>query len=123
MTHDLSKFSDDLVSGFVRLCEFYANKRKGITKENINYKELIKYIETHRKIEKHHPHNKKYLSNLDICEMCCDLVAMSQEFNEKDYTEYFKTKLINEIPLLKKYKDICIYILELLQNLIEVKND
>ena len=66
---------------------------------------------------------KKYLSNLDICEMCCDLVAISQEFNEKDYTEYFKTKLINEIPLLKKYKDICIYILELLQNLMEVKND
>ena len=55
MTHDLSKFSDDLVSGFVRLCEFYANKRKGITKENINYKELIKYIETHRKNRKTSP--------------------------------------------------------------------
>lgn len=117
MCHDLSKFSNDLFYGFVRLSELQrANKGKFDT--SLKYEDFIPFIQRHREIERHHPHTKSELNPLDICEMCCDLVAISQEFNEDDYTQYFKEKLIKEAPILEKYKDECLSVLVLLQNVV-----
>ena len=57
------------------------------------------------------------MSLVDLCEMFCDLSAMSQEFDEKDYTKYFKEVLTKEVPMLEKYRFECIKILKLLQQL------
>lgn len=117
MQHDLSKFDKDLVEGYVLTNEYFRNKRLKKSVEHINLKSLKEYWNIHERLERHHPEYKTEMSNLDLCEMCCDLYAMSQELKEEDHLAYFKNKLCKDVPLVKKYSKECIDILELLHGL------
>lgn len=121
MQHDLSKFNEELVEGFIK-CDIFHRANKSKTKTDITWKDIFPYIEKHRKIEEHHAHNKTEMSNLDLCEMCCDLYAMTQEFKEDDHLAYFKNKLCKDVPMIKKYSKECIEILELLYTLDNIGN-
>jgi len=104
MQHDLSKFNKDLIKGYILTNEYFRNKRLGKDTSHINIEILKPYWDKHEKLEKHHPEFKKEMSNLDVCEMCCDLAAMSQELKEANYTNYFFKVLLKKIPMLEKYK-------------------
>lgn len=117
LDHDLTKFRPSIVEDYVATNEYFRNKKLGLSVEHIDYKKLQKAWKIHEMENGHHPEYKKEMSDIDLCEMCCDISAMSQEFNEKDYTKYFTEKLIKDVPMLEKYEKDCIKILKLLQEL------
>jgi hypothetical protein len=116
LNHDASKFSEELLQDYILTNEYFKNKRLGLDTSHIDIEKLKETWSKHQKIEKHHPHFKDSMDMLDLYEMCCDLAAMSIEFKEKDYTKYFKEKLLKDVPMLKNYEKIIIETLLLLQN-------
>ena len=117
LKHDLSKFSKNSINAYIIAGEYYYNINRNLPTDHLNM-EYVKTIKNRHYIkEKHHPHNKIKMSNLDICEMCCDLSAIAWEFNEKNYTKYYLEKHIKDFPILEKYNDNILFILKLLEKL------
>lgn len=125
MYHDLDKFSDDLIHDYLKITEYYKNKREGLPNKNINEEALYNCCETHSNSSlhhlKYHIKNNSNPSNIDICEMCCDWAANSDRRNEKDYTKYFLEVLVNENEFCKNRKDDFLKILNLLME--KTKNE
>ncbi len=117
MHHDLSKFSDSFAEGYIYLTKYYFNRDSNIKNDNIDINSLRPIREMHHIKERHHPHNKKAMSNLDLCEMCCDLAAMAWEKNEINFTNYYLNIQEKKFPLLKKYNKKIIFLLKFLEKL------
>lgn len=120
LLHDNTKFSKELVDGFVLINEFYRNKRLGLSNEDIEFSKLDHYFDAHRKLEKHHPDKDTEMDDVSLCEMCCDLVAMAQELNEEDFTQYYREVQIKNYPMLKQYDREILETLNLLQEITRV---
>jgi len=116
LKHDLSKFSKNLINGYIDLTEYYYNKDNNISNNHINIDKIRNVADIHCNKEKHHPNNKIKMSNIDLCEMCSDLAAMSFEKNEDNYTDYFLNKQIKNFKFLEKYKNKILNILLILEN-------
>lgn len=101
--------------------EFFYNKRNGLSNEHIN-QELIKeatkkhYESNSHHIEYHVKHNTT-MSNLNICEMCCDMAALCQELGFDDYTKHFRENLVPKFDFLRNNQDLFLNILNLLKRL------
>ena len=117
LKHDLSKFSKKLIKTYVESSNYYYNKEKGFSCENIDFNNIQKIKNIHYSKEKHHPHSKQNMSKIDICEMCCDLSAVAWENKEKDYTKYYINIQRVKFPILLKYDKEIIKILKLLEKL------
>ncbi|HSQ97364.1 MAG TPA: DUF5662 family protein [Rickettsiales bacterium] len=117
LKHDFSKFSSELIEGYLVVDEYYKCKRNNLSTEHIDMEKFQYAIDRHVEIELHHPNKKEFMSPLDICEMCSDIVAIAQEYKEKDYTEYYLTKQKKIFPLLNKYNNEILHILKLLEKL------
>lgn len=80
--HDLSKFSEDEKMGYVWMTDHFANK----TQYSEKTKKMVDDAWDHHK--SNNPHHPEFhqeiskMSNVDIAEMVCDVVAMSQEFGD-----------------------------------------
>lgn len=105
MQHDLDKFSDNLVSGYLRIEEYKYNERNGIPNKKISKDELYKCSNEHYKTQRHHSVfyilNNSEFSNLDICEKCCDCMAVSERENS-DPIQYFQEKVFPTNEIVKK---------------------
>lgn len=56
-------------------------------------------------------------TNIDLCEMCCDMDASAQRAGETDNAKYFKDVLLKEFPVLEIHKDKILSIFKLLKSL------
>jgi hypothetical protein len=89
MKHDLSKFSNEQYLPYLNFSWQIKHKLP------INKKEFNLAWKDHYEKENHHPigFSKDWKFNKSILiEICCDLQAMSQEFNEGNCRNYFETK-------------------------------
>lgn len=105
---------------FCKNCFLWKNSvgnRSNIKNDDIDINSLRPITEMHHIKERHHPHNKKAMSNLDLCEMCCDLAAMAWEKNEINFTNYYLNIQEKKFPLLKKYNKKIIFLLKFLEKL------
>ena len=116
LKHDCSKFSRELINGYIIRTEYYYNKENNLPIDNIDIDEANRIAQIHYRKERHHSNYKTKMSHLDICEMCCDIAAISWEKNEKDYTEYFLNTKIKNFTILEQYKDDIVKILLMIQN-------
>ena len=117
INHDATKFSGHLVDGRIIVNNFNRNKKLKLSNEHINIEDVNEAIRIHEDLETHHPKIKRKPTRIDMCEMCCDLVALSQENNEKDYTKYFKEFPLKGHKKLRRNKDNILKILEILKEL------
>jgi len=115
--HDSTKFSNKLVDGYVLIDEYYRNQRLGLSNNHIEKEKFNEFTEIHCELETHHPHKQTEMKDICLCEMCCDLVAMAQEFNEEDYTKYYTEVQLKRYPILEQYNDKILETLKLLQEL------
>lgn len=118
MYHDLTKFQEKFVHGFVAIAQFYENKKDGISNEGVDEKHLYDCSNLHYHSEAHHLafHLDKGTlpSNVNICEMCCDWCANANRNGEKDYTKYFREEVIKQHEFYTKHEKEFLVILNLL---------
>ncbi len=115
--HDTTKFSNQLVEGYVLITEFYRNERLGLPNDHIDREKLKEFSKIHCELETHHPHEQKTMGNVCLCEMCCDIVAMAQEKGEEDFTKYYKEVQLKNYPILEQYNEEILGTLTLLETL------
>lgn len=122
MLHDLDKFSDELVNGYYNLKKYHLkNAIKKVDRNDIlNNNDIytccnIHYMNNRHHIEYHEKNNEEF-SNLDICELCCDMHAKSKDHGA-DSIEYFNKYILPNSRLIQKHKDNIIHIFELLDEL------
>ena len=121
--HDSDKFFPDILKGQMAVQEFFYNKRRGLPNDYIDQNEMkaaqLKHYEKNpHHIEYHLKHNT-VMSNIDICEMCCDMAAMCQELWFDNYTKHFRENLVPKFDFLKEKQEIFLNILNLLKRLNE----
>lgn len=97
--HDRSKFSHRQFLPYVELTEFY-HQRKVLGNKDYFYptSTLVDQIDTavadHYLQENHHPERAQgqafKMPYTELVEVCCDLQAMAQEFNEGSCRGYFE---------------------------------
>ncbi|NLE04687.1 MAG: hypothetical protein GX638_07800 [Crenarchaeota archaeon] len=122
MQHDVDKFSDDLAEGFIEIEKNYKNRKTNPELYQENEKKLrpirVKHWENNPHHAIYHLKNNTTFSNLDVCELCCDLDAVSQIMDD-DPKEYYLNKQFKEHPEL--YKDQNENILKVFDLLKELK--
>ena len=119
MQHDLDKFEKHNANQYKRIEEYYSNKREGIDNSYIDLDKLYDCSKKHYKTQRHHTQyhdiNGEEYSNVDICEICCDIVAVSIRNKDNSYGKnYCINTLFPQNPKLNKRKDNILKILELL---------
>lgn len=118
MQHDLDKFSDNAGPGYIRIEEYKYNEKNGIPNKKIDKEDLYKCSNEHYKTQRHHDTfhilNETEFTDLDICEICCDLTAVSERENT-DTIQYVKEKLFPTKQIFNKRMDDVLKILDLLK--------
>lgn len=99
MKHDQSKFGKVQFEPYVELTEFY-HQQKVLKNKSYEYpsrkiKDAVDIaVKDHYFQENHHPERMKGLAQkmpfVELVEVCCDLQAMAQEFNEGSCSKYFE---------------------------------
>ena len=117
MYHDLSKFSRNFIKAYIDSSRYYYNVAHGLSCEDINIEKIKSIKNIHYLRERHHPHFKKKMTNLDICEMCSDLAAVAWENKERNYTDYYVNIHMVNFPMLDRYNNTILKILKLLEDL------
>lgn len=102
LNHDRSKFSRKQFGAYIELNDYYRIKRS--TNPNHQYpsedikKAVSVAVSDHYEQENHHAEsnafNADYMSCFDLIEVCCDLQAMAQEFNEGSCRGFWEEKWI-----------------------------
>ena len=119
MQHDLDKFQTNKADGYVKLEEYLDNKRNNINNNYIDKSTLYNCSNMHYNTQRHHTQyhdiNNEEYSNIDICEICCDIFAESIIKNEGDCGKgYCLNTLFPNNPKLNKQKDNIFKIFDLL---------
>ena len=119
MQHDLDKFDKYNADRYKKIEEYYSNKRNGIDNSYIDLTTLYDCSKEHYKTQRHHTQyhdiNNEEYSNIDICEMCCDIFAVSIRNNDRDYGKsYCINNLFSQNPKLNERRDDILKILKLL---------
>ena len=121
MQHDLDKFSANSAPDYVRIEEYKYNQRNGIPNIEIDKDELYRCSNEHYKTQQHHDlfHeiNNTEFSDLDVCEVCCDLMAVSERENG-DIIKFLEEKKFPTSKVFNKRRDD---ILKIINLLIELK--
>jgi peptidase E len=119
MCHDLDKFYDHMAGNFCQIEEYHSNKRNNISNDHIDESKLYDCCNAHYSTQ---PHHSKYhidnnldYSNIDICEMCCDIFAQSVRNGDIDGgKKYCVENIFNVDVLFKKHSDKILSLLDML---------
>lgn len=126
MQHDLDKFSDSAAPRYLRIEEYKYNEKNGIPNIEIDKEELYRCSNEHYETQSHHDifHriNNTEFSDLDICEICCDLIAVSERDNT-DIIKHLEEKIFPTKEIFNKRKNDILKILNLLMELKYKKDD
>lgn len=118
MFHDVDKLQPNLIGAYIEASKYHYNK-----KNNINYSiditEHNRIADIHYNTQRHHFYKNEIQSpsDIDICEMCCDITAVSIEKQEKDNTYYYKNYMLKEYNKLTKYNNKILLVFNLLWKL------
>lgn len=110
MNHDRSKFSRKQFGAYIELSEYYRIKKSENPKHRYPNKEIEDAVNIavtdHYEQENHHAesnaYNASYMSCFDLIEVCCDLQAMAQEFNEGSCRKFFNEKWLPKYSVSEK---------------------
>ncbi|MDR1499042.1 MAG: DUF5662 family protein [Rickettsiales bacterium] len=112
--HDLDKVRPDLVNTYVEINKYHYNKKNDI-ENDVDMTTFEPIIEKHYLSQRHHFYRNDFEPNdIDVCEMCCDIDALSTTQKEEDNTSYFRNFMMKEYPQLDRYKKDILHILKLL---------
>mgnify|MGYP001047502584 FL=1 len=117
--HDLDKLEPSLIYAYVEYTKYFYNKNFGV--EYIFDKQKCREItEKHYNNQRHHFYKNNKIPNIiDICEMCCDVTAISIEKKEKNNTFYYKNCMLKEYNNIKNYNAIILFIFNILWKLLK----
>lgn len=121
MFHDSDKFKEQVANNYCKIRKYLKeNNIKEINYDMILHNNLFNVVTFHHKSNSHHfeYHEEKNIdfSELDICEMCCDMFAKSIDHNN-DPIEYLEKNLLPKSKFIQKHKENIIFILNLLKEL------
>lgn len=117
LSHDIDKLQNDLINIYIKISQYYNNIKNGFSTDGIDIDFLKKHIEKHYSSQRHHFYrNEIEPSIIDICEMCCDIDAISIEQQEENNRIYFENYMLLHYPKLLKYKDLIFKIFYILEN-------
>lgn len=120
VNHDSDKFLPELLIGQMAIQEFFYNKRRNLSNEHINQNLMKEASKKHYENNTHHieyhEKNNTEMSNINICEMCCDMAAMCQELGFEDYIKHFRENLVPKFKSLEKNQETFLNILNLLKS-------
>ncbi len=120
-SHDFSKYSDDELTPYIWLTEYYRCKQKGLPftyPEGIEQK-VTKAIEHHYAYNRHHPESYEcveMMQEVDLAEMVCDLCAMSDELNNGKGSEYFRKNHCKKWNFTQDQITTCVMYFNYLEN-------
>ena len=100
LNHDRSKFSRKQFGPYIELNDYYRIKKSVNPTYTYPSEEIKKAVDIavldHYEQENHHAesnaYNADYMSCFDLIEVCCDLQAMAQEFNEGSCRAFWQNK-------------------------------
>lgn len=119
LKHDLDKLKPNLVDTYVEFTKYHYYKDRG-KEYKFNKEKCLKKAQLHYKTQRHHFYKNNKIPNIiDICEMCCDVTAISIEKNEENNLLYYKNVMLKEYEDIKKYNDIILYIFNNLWKLLK----
>lgn len=118
-THDADKFSPELVAGqYAIQLELY-NATRGIATAEDDLAQARQGRQLHYEMNRHHleyhARHQSLPSNVDLCEMCCDMASIAKMKHESDYTQYFRDHLQLQHTFCQTHAQQFIQILRLLQ--------
>lgn len=120
MKHDLTKFQEGFISRYIDIAEYKESKKLGLSTDMFDKNTIYNVSEEYYKMEPHHMeyHHKNGTvpSNVDICEICCDVAANSDRNGEDDYTAWFLKEAVNNDVFIKNRQSDFLQILNLLMN-------
>lgn len=120
LNHDRSKFSRKQFGAYIELNDYYRIKKT----TNPGYQYPSKAIEIavslavvdHYEQENHHAEsntfNADYMSVFDLIEVCCDLQAMAQEFNEGSCRAFWQNKWLPKYNIDEDSKSLMNRVIE-----------
>lgn len=112
MEHDLDKVQENLIENYISIKEYYDNANNTIDIDRIKNNILIHYG-----TQRHHFYrNDMEPNDIDVCEMCCDVDAISVEQKEESNTLYFKNHMLKEYSKILPYKDQMLKIFHILED-------
>lgn len=118
MTHDIDKFNGDMAKNYCKVREHILNGVK-INYDELNKNKDLNCIVLHHANNTHHfeyhDKNNTDFSNLEICEMCCDMASKSK-IHHNEVIQYFKENILNKSDFIKKHKDEFLSIFQLLKD-------
>ena len=110
--HDLDKFKKDMIDGYyIYHCRKYIEKQEVLDSEKIVQK---KHHLTNRHHVEFHTATGKPFTNIDLCEMCCDMMSRLEAHykNTNHYKgdcrnifAYCEERFFIKYPEMLKYKD------------------
>ena len=121
MHHDLDKFSDKLANGYMEIESNYQNRKKDPELFNQNEEKLKPIRMLHWENNPHHAlcHEKNCteMSNLDACEFCSDLDAVSEIMGDSPKEHYMNEEYKRYPEIFKKQHENILKIFDLLKEL------
>lgn len=117
--HDTDKLQPNMICSYFKISEYYYKKNNGIEVDFSieNHKEKT---ERHYETQRHHFYKNDITpTDVDICEMCCDVSAISIEKNEEDNTHYYRNFMLKDHKKLVEYNDKALKIFHLIWELVE----
>ena len=120
LNHDRSKFNRKQFGPYIELSEYYRVKKSENPDHEYPTPEIKKAVdnavENHYEMENHHAeanaYNANYMSCFDLIEVCCDLQAMAQEFNEGSCRGFWEEKWCPKYRVLNNDKALMNRIIE-----------
>jgi hypothetical protein len=114
MNHDRSKFSRKQFGAYIELNEYYRIRRSSNPDHQYHSEEIKKAVDVavqdHYEQENHHAEsnafNVDYMSCFDLIEVCCDLQAMAQEFNEGSCRIFWENKWLPKYKISNSSKSL-----------------
>jgi hypothetical protein len=106
--HDLTKFKQNFIYRYLAIDEY----RKNNTPQKDNLFDCVaEYYESESHHMEYHYKNGTLPTNLDICEMCCDMAANSDRNGREDYVSWFLNVLCKKYDFFNQRKDDFVSIL------------
>ena len=117
--HDLDKLDPNLINAYIEYTKYYYNKNFGV-EYIFDRQNCRKKAEIHYKTQRHHFYKNNKIPNIiDICEMCCDVTAISIEKKEENNTYYYKNYMLKKHKDIKNYNTIILFVFNILWKLLK----
>ena len=117
LKHDIDKINSENIDSYVMMSAYYYLRNNNLPFDHIDISKHKIIANKHYSAQRHHFYDNDLEPNIiDMCEMCCDIDAVSSELKEQNNTIYFDNVLMKNYEKIRKNEKILRKILKLLEN-------